>query len=296
MADWDEGEPVIHPDIPHVTPDQLEVSRSALTQDSSGTHLEVHPSHVVAAAGSAIVVGARMGRLFGRAGWRLARQLPGAGTIEREAQRLQHVAAREVRRILEVPDTGSGAVVVPTPEEQRAVMLIKNIEPGRAPLRSAMEELLERSVTGSRNSSRDYLFGTIISQLVPDEARILAALADGTRYAAGDLVARGRGRNGQRTVVANASTVGRSVGVGTPDNVPTYLTRLLNFGLIEFGPEDDSFDTQYDILGADDTVRRPRDNAGMARSTATRLVRKTVGISPFGREFWTASDPSRSRS
>ena len=26
---------------------------------------------------------------------------------------------------------------------------------------------------------------------------------------------------------ANASTVGRSVGVGTPDNVPTYLTRLL---------------------------------------------------------------------
>ena len=44
-----------------------------------------------------------------------------------------------------------------------------------------MTELLERSVETDRNASRDYLFGNIISQLVPDEARILAALSDGRR-------------------------------------------------------------------------------------------------------------------
>ncbi len=293
MADWDERGPAV-PAIPAVTPEPLRVARAGLPTGGSTMHVDVQPAQVVAAAGSAIAASARMGRLFGRASWKLARQLPGAHAVEREAQRLQNVAAREVRRLLEIPPTPL-AVTVPSEDEHRAITLIQTAEPGRAPLRNAMGELLERSVTGTRTSSRDYLYATIISQLVPDEARILAALADGTRYAAGDLVTRGRGRNGQRTVVANASTVGRAVGVGTPDNVPTYLTRLRNFGLVDFGPEDESLGTQYDILGADDTVRRPRDAAGSARSTAMRLVRKTVAISSFGRDFWSASDPSRAR-
>jgi hypothetical protein len=307
MAGWDDRDDPATADIPAITPDPLRIPRASLPPHATASRVEVQPSQVVAAAGSAVVAGARMGRLFGRAGWRLAKQLPGAQVIEREAHKLQNAAAREVRRLLEMPPpvepspppgatySAGATAVFPSAEEQRAVTLIHNTEPGRAPLRSAMEELLERSVTGSRSSSRDYLFGTIISQLVPDEARILAALADGSHYAAADLVARGRGRHGQHVVVANASTVGRTVGVGTPDNVPTYLTRLHNFGLIDFGPEDDSLDTQYDILGADDTVRRPRDAAG-ARPTSMRLVRKTVFMSQFGREFWAAADPSRSRS
>ncbi len=250
----------------------------------------MQPSQVVAAAGSAIVTGARIGRRFGRAGWGLARHLPGAQAIEREAQRVRAAAASEVRRVLDFPQVTNPRSL---PEEQRVVALIHPPDAGRAPLRSAMSELLERAVTGTRSSSREYLYGTVISQLVPDEARILAALADGTTFASGDVVARGRRRGGQRTVLANASTVGRLVGVGTPDNVPTYLTRMQTLGLVEFGPEDSSLETQYDILGADDTVRRARDSTGSSASSASRLVRKTLSISDFGREFWAASDPSR---
>ena len=256
---------------------------------------EVPPSHVLAAAGTAIVTAARMGRLLGLAGWRIARQLPGAPSVERETQRLQDVAVREVRRMLDLApatesDTHGHAA---SPEEHRAAMLFQTADPGRAPLRSAMSELLERSVQSSRRNSGEYLYGTIISQLVPDEARILAALSDGSRYAAADLISKARGRGGHRLVLANASTVGRAVGVATPDNVPTYLTRLHGFGLIDFGSPDDGLGAQYDILAADDTVRRAREAAEAIGHGSVRLERKTVLMSQFGREFWTASDPSQ---
>ena len=249
------------------------------------TGVEIQPSQVVAAAGSAIVTAAKVGRLLGRSGWRIARQLPGARTVEREAQRLQHVAVSEARRFLQMPQTFPG--VVNKPVEERAVAYLRNANPGAAPLRSAMSELLERSVESSRTDSRDYLFGTIISQLVPDEARILAALADGTRFAAGDVVQRLR-RNKSRVVLANASSVGRQAGLRTPDSTSTYLTRLLNFGLVDFAPEDEKLAVDYDILSSDHVVQRAREEA-----RGSRLERKTLQLSPFGREFWQATDPSR---
>ena len=48
------------------------------------TAIELQPSQMVAAAGTAIVSAARVGRLLSRSGWRIARQLPGAKTVERE--------------------------------------------------------------------------------------------------------------------------------------------------------------------------------------------------------------------
>jgi len=252
----------------------------------------VQPSQVVAAAGTAIVTAARVGRILGRSGWRIARQLPGGQTLEREAQRLQQAAVNEARRVLQIQQSTPNPGRQATAEEARAAVFIQTADPGTAPLRSAMGELLERSVEATRSDTREYLFGTIISQLVPDEARILSALSSGGSFAAGDLVQRSR-RAAPRTLLANASTVGRSAGVVTPDNTPTYLTRLLGFGLVEFGPEDESLDVQYDMLSTDNVVTEAKRAAEQAKQGgAVKLVRKTVRMSALGREFWAASDPS----
>jgi hypothetical protein len=275
-------EPVLVRNVPAPTPPPRSVPR-----------VEVQPSQLVAAAGSAIVTAGRFGRLIGRSGWRVARQLPGAKTVEREAQRLQAYATNEARRILAQPASAPSSRT--SAEEQRAVDYIRNTDPGAAPLRSAMNELLERSVEATRIDSRGYLYGTIISQLVPDEARILAAMSDGTQFAAGDVVYKPR-RGQNRILVANVSSVGRQAGLVSPDNVPTYLTRLHSFGLVEFGPEDDGFSVQYDILASDQSVQNARKGVEPRRRGSVRLERKSVGLSPFGREFWAASDPSRSMS
>ena len=267
---------VVVRDIPNHTPPP----RGSLTR------IELQPSQVVAAAGTAIVTAARVGRLIGRSGWRLARQLPGARTLEREAQRIQHAVVSEAGRLLQ-PD----GVPRPPDVEQRAAAFVRTAEPDTAPLRSAMSELLERSVEATRTDSREYLYGTIISQLVPDEARILAAMADGTWFAAVDVVL--KQRRGSRMLLTHASAVGRQAGLVSPDNTPTYLTRLNSFGLVEFGPPDDRLDVQYDILATDVTVQNARESVDGRRRGSVRLIRKTVGMSAFGREFWAASDPSR---
>jgi hypothetical protein len=267
---------------------------AAQPQPRAPSTVELQPSQVVAAAGGAIGTAARVGRLLGRSGWRIARQVPGAGTVEREAKRLQSYAAGEVRRILQPPPANSGRPSNGRASvEQRAVdYIIHNADPGTAPLRSAMSELLERSVEATRADSREYLYGTIISQLVPDEARILAALADGSRYACADVVLKQRFAS-TRVLLANASAVGRKAGLVSPENVPTYLTRLHGFGLVDFGPQDDSLDVQYDVLATDATIQNARNSVEPQRRGSVKLSRKTVQLSAFGREFWAASDPSR---
>lgn len=267
--------------------------RRPLPSAASGTQVaraDQPAAQVVAAAGTAIVATAKVGRLLTRTGWGLARRLPGGDALQREVKRLQDAALTEVRRILDVPEgvaVGSRA----TTEEQRAMYLVQNSS-GTEPLREAMSELLERSVEVDRTASRDYLYGNIISQLVPDEARILAALSDGTKYAVLDVVAKPFGRSVARSVLSNASTVGRAAGVVTTDNVPTYLTRLHNFGLIEFGPPDDEISIQYDILGADSEVQAAQSVAEKRHIGTPRLVRKSVAISQFGQDFWKAANPT----
>jgi hypothetical protein len=205
--------------------------------------------------------------------------------VEREAQRLQTAALGGARRWLQVPQTLPGMGNWPaSPSEQRAVNMIRGAQPGTAPLRSAMSELLERSVEANRSDTHEYLYGSIISQLVPDEARILSALADGSRFAALDVVRKPR-RGRARVLLAKAGLV-------SPENTPTYLTRLLGFGLVEFRSEDEDLTTQYDILAAESEIRRLVDRTPRRRGGSIRIDRKTLRMSEFGHRFWAAADPT----
>jgi hypothetical protein len=154
-----------------------------------------------------------------------------------------------------------------------------------------MSELLERSADSTRRDSREYLYGTIISQLTPDEARILVTLAGGRRFAAADVVV--KQRRGTRVLLANVSPVGRHAGLLTPDNTPTYLNRLQAFGLVDFEPEDPALASQYDVLATDSAIQTIRDSVEPRRRGTVKLVHKTLVLSPFGRDFWVAADPWR---
>ena len=245
---------------------------------------------LASSAGGAIVTAARMGRLLGRSGWRLARQLPGMSLVEEQANRLRHAASAELLRLLEVPQQFFGTAA---PEEQRVMMLVQNANSDPAPLRTAMTELLSRSGQATAGRSKEYLFGTIVSQLVPDEARVLAALAEGKRYAVVDVVAKHVGRSTTRTVFANASLLGAAAGVVPSRNVATYLARLQQFGLIEFGPPMDELGEEYDKLAVEGAVQDARMQIERNKLGSAKLMRKSVALSPLGAEFWAACAPPR---
>jgi hypothetical protein len=201
---------------------------------------------------------------------------------------VRQAASAELLRLLEVPQQYFGTAA---PEEQRVMMLVQDADSDPAPLRTAMGELLSRSSQSNAGRSKEYLFGTIVSQLVPDEARVLAALAEGKRFAMVDVVAKHVGRSASRTVFANASLLGAVAGVTPSRNVATYLARLQQFGLVEFGPADDALGEEYDKLAVDGVVQEARAQIERNRMGSARLVRKSVALSPLGTEFWAACAP-----
>jgi hypothetical protein len=152
------------------------------------------------------------------------------------------------------------------------------------PLRVVMAELLERSVTDTRAESEEYLFASVLRQLLPDEARIIAALADGSAHAVVDVETRAGW-----TVLANASSVGRTAGVTLPGNVPVYLGRLLGFGLVELGAADSALSLHYELLLTDETVRAAEARA--KESGRPRHIRRSVRLSELGKRFWAACEP-----
>ncbi|UVS76731.1 DUF4393 domain-containing protein [Actinokineospora sp. UTMC 2448] len=155
------------------------------------------------------------------------------------------------------------------------------------PLRAAMAELLERSVTDSRDAAREHYFALVMRQLLPDEARIISALSDGSVFPLVHLVARTGIAAPHRYLLENASTVGRAAGVVAPGLVPFYVTRLLRFGLAEIGDEVPALNTQYELLLTDERVR-----ALDVGRLGPRVIRLSLHVSELGAQFWAASDPS----
>lgn len=231
-----------------------------------------------------------------RTGTGLARKLPGATAVESELGQLERSVLTELRRRLDSVDPlddghESGPhepdVVRDAPRRETAR---RDTAPPRQtePLRVAMADLLMRSLEQSAKRAREYLYLALLRQLVPDEARILSALADGSAYPVVHVDCR-TGVSGSRRVLSHASTVGRAAGVAVPASVPRYLSRLLHLDLVELGEPDLDLTVQYDILLTDQTLREAEEVA--RREGRPRFVRASVRISSLGRDLWDACHP-----
>ncbi|OBI43993.1 hypothetical protein [Mycobacterium sp. E796] len=151
-----------------------------------------------------------------------------------------------------------------------------------------LESLLERSLFYSPDDSRNELYGALLQALVPDEARILAAVSDGSAYPVVH-VAEPTATGSNVTVLANASTVGRVAGVSLPIYTPLYLTRMLQLGLVAIGPEGPSaMANDYEVLLADDAVNVAQVKARRGIRGA-RVIKRTVSITALGLEVWEAA-------
>jgi hypothetical protein len=149
--------------------------------------------------------------------------------------------------------------------------------------------LLDQLLTDSRSAKTDRgqadLHLRILRSMVPDEARILAAMADGTRYPLLHIEARGSG--GPFEVLTNACTVGRVAAIDQQDAVCVYIGHLRDLGLLEQGPKEDALSDQYGLLRNEDYVRRAIEQLQPGRRGVVE-VRRTVFISHLGEELWAA--------
>lgn len=221
---------------------------------------------------------------------RAARAIPGVALIEAQASASERFFRRQIRRGLDQLDprslasAPSRATPVSPPDESDA-----RPEVSPPTVQEKMTALLTRSIHDTPTESRRTLHEVLVGELVPDEARILSALSDGSRYPLVHIAAPGVGSY-QKLVLENASSVGRAAGVALPDRVHLYVSHLRRLGLVEAGPEDHSLKDEYDILLTEPHLRAIIAATGKGPRGA-RIIRRTLRMSPLGRELWEAARP-----
>jgi hypothetical protein len=159
-------------------------------------------------------------------------------------------------------------------------------------LDAKMHTLLDRAVEQSTSSSRQELFHKILDQIVPDEARIIGALSDGSASPLLNVYSRTRAGLVGEVVLENMSLIGRTAHLALPHLTPMYVSHLLSLGLVESGPEDAAMKDEYEILAADTGVLRAIKSAGRGPIPA-RVEKYTLRLSGLGLELWAAANSSR---
>ena len=208
------------------------------------------------------------------------RRLPGGGLSARGIEFVGAVvegAEREVFRYLRYRLDEIASATAPHRQDVATV-----------PASALMAELLERSVMQDTKSSKADWHAAVLSQLVPDEARVIAALAEAS---APVPLLHVLPRSGRGRLLENASLIGRTAALTLPAMTPVYVTHLRALGLVETGPEDEDNLRGYELLLADKAVRAALKEGAMGKLPA-RVLRRTLMLSQRGRELWDSTRPT----
>lgn len=195
----------------------------------------------------------------------LALGVPGA--LIRAAVR---VPSRELAVVEESGD-GRGATSSTTGEEQPR-------RPREGGASTVLDALLQRALLQTSRDAEDSLGTAILLQLVPDEARMLTALARSGWAAAVDVTPRGGRADG---TLVGATLLGRQAGVALLEHTPAYLSRLRGHGLVRATDEREGHDQEYEILLAEPAVLRAV-KAGKHAGRGPAVRRYGVELSALG--------------
>ncbi|HWB65914.1 MAG TPA: Abi-alpha family protein [Mycobacteriales bacterium] len=182
-------------------------------------------------------------------------------------------AARELLGVVDLPEL-PGATVI-----DRIIPVTPEPVP-EPPLHAQGAELLRRSADLSVDDELHPAYSRILSELAPDEARVLRLLAlDGAQPAVD--VRTSRPLNvGSELVAPGLSMIGAQAGCRHLDRVPAYLNNLYRLGLIWFSREPVTDRTRYQVLEAQPDVAAALKQAGRGRT-----VRRSILLTPFGADF-----------
>jgi hypothetical protein len=180
------------------------------------------------------------------------------------------------RRVLGIPDNHPQDHAVMTPEAAEAER-----REARKSLQERGAELLRRSADVNFDEDSHPAYTRILEDLAPDEARILRLLAEQGPQPSVDI------RSGllplqstSELVASGLNMIGQEAGCRHLDDVPAYLNNLFRLGLIWFSRESLPDPQRYQVLEAQPEVANALESAGH-----TRTVRRSIHLTPFGRDF-----------
>jgi hypothetical protein len=147
-------------------------------------------------------------------------------------------------------------------------------------LRERGADLLNRSADLAEQGDGHPAFDRLLTQLAPDEARILRLLATQGAQPAVDVRTWRPLNLGSRVVAPGLSMIGKHAGVMHEERVPAYLANLFRLGLIWFSRDPIRDVKRYEVLEAQPPVLDAIKKVGRGRT-----IRRSVQLTPFGQHF-----------
>jgi Abortive infection alpha len=123
-------------------------------------------------------------------------------------------------------------------------------------------------------------YARILTELAPDEARILRLLAGDGPQPTVDVRATSLLGSSPGVVGARLNMIGAQAGCRHRDRVPAYLNNLERLGLIRFSHEPIEDSIAYQVLEA-----QPEVMAAIQRAPRARTLQRSVVLTPFGEDF-----------
>jgi hypothetical protein len=148
-------------------------------------------------------------------------------------------------------------------------------------LRERGAELLRRSADVDHDLDAHPAYARILTELAPDEARILRLLAQrGPRPAVDVRTGGAVGRLKSDLVAPGLTMIAAEAGCRHSDRLHAYLDNLSRLGLIWFSREQLEDLRLYQVLEAQPDVAEAMQKAGRGRT-----VRRSIELTTFGQEF-----------
>jgi hypothetical protein len=249
---------------------------------------EVDVSGLAALAASAALHTAEWSaRAYLRAGRRLADVAlhPGsAPELINDVRRGVRDAARELTGVEDIEERVRSVVPDPVVERWPQLPDAKRSANGRAEpatLAEKGDELLRKSSDVRYEEESHPAYERILSELAPDEARILRLLLLGGPQPSVDVRTGGPiGMVSSRLIAPGLTMIGARAGCRYVDRVPSYLNNLFRLGLIWFSRETLRDPLPYQVVEAQPEVLAASRSVRMAK-----IVRRSIHLTPFGEDF-----------
>ncbi len=150
-----------------------------------------------------------------------------------------------------------------------------------ADLQRRGEDLLRRSNDVHVVEDTHPAFARILSEITPDEARVLRFIyLEGPQPALDIRTNRPLGI-GSELIAAGMSMVAEHAGLRNVDRIDPYLINLSRLGLLDFSKEQVRNPTRYQVIEAQPKVAAAMKRAGRA----PKLVQRSIRLTSFGEEF-----------
>ena len=147
-------------------------------------------------------------------------------------------------------------------------------------LRARGAQLLRRSADVRAVDDTHPAYARILTELTPDEARILRFIAREGPQPSVDVRTSRPLNLGTQMVGSGLNMIGVQAGCRRPERVPAYLNNLFRLGLIWFSREPVSDSLRYQVLEVQPDVLEAKKRGGGGRT-----IRRSIELTPFGTDF-----------